>query len=82
MVNGYEGLIRVMTNDERDRHVLAAAVRCGAHVTADEFLEHQYHLDPDSFINVLTEQAATIRWTLPHLISRHVPSLSSLIKVK
>jgi hypothetical protein len=29
-VEGYEDLIPAMTNHERDRHVLAAAVRCGA----------------------------------------------------
>ena len=35
MVNGYEALIPSMTNHERDRHVLAAAVKCGAqHYTA------------------------------------------------
>lgn len=32
MVSGYEGLIAQMTNDEKDRHVLAAAVRGGAEV--------------------------------------------------
>ena len=104
MVVGFEGLIPAMGNNDKDRHVLAAAVKCGAHVivsdnkrhfpeeslspynlecmTADTFLEHQYHLDPDSFINVLTEQALTINWTLPQLISKHVPSLSGLIKVR
>ena len=29
-VEGYEDLIASMTNQEKDRHVLAAAVRCGA----------------------------------------------------
>ena len=29
-VTGFEPLIRKMTNDEKDRHVLAAAVRAGA----------------------------------------------------
>lgn len=96
LVDGFHGLIPAMTNDDKDRHVLAAAVKCGAHaivsdnkrhfpaeslspytlecMTADEFLVHQYHLNPDSFINVLTEQAQTINWTLPRLISKHVPS--------
>jgi hypothetical protein len=104
MVDGFEGLIPAMTNQENDRHVLAAAVKCGAHaivsdnkkdfpgeslspynlecLTADDFLEHQYHLDPDVFINVLRVQASDIKWTLPHLISKHVPSLSRLIKVR
>lgn len=101
MVAGYEGLIPAMTNDPRDRHVLAAAVKCGAHaiisdnlkhfpieslapyglecLTADQFIEHQYHLDPDAFIGILTAQALEIGWTLPQLISKHVPSLSKLI---
>lgn len=30
-VEGYEPLIPVMTNDAKDRHILAAAVHCGAH---------------------------------------------------
>ena len=32
MVTGYDGLVPTMTNDEKDRHVLAAAVRGGAEV--------------------------------------------------
>lgn len=32
MVAGYEDLVPTMTNDEKDRHVLAAAVRGGAEV--------------------------------------------------
>jgi predicted nucleic acid-binding protein len=86
MVTGYENLIDSMENDPKDRHVLAAAVKCGAHaivsdnvkhfpvesltpysiecMTADEFLEHQYHLNPDAFIGVLAEQAMDIGWTL------------------
>lgn len=101
MVAGYQELIGAMTNDEQDRHVLAVAVRCGAHaivsnnkahfperilqpyelecITADEFLEHQYHLNPDLFISKLVEQASDINWTLHQLISKHVPSLARLI---
>ena len=30
-VRGYQQLIPAMTNHEKDRHVLAAAVQCGAH---------------------------------------------------
>ena len=102
MVIGYEDLVESMKNDPKDRHVLAAAVRCGAHtivtnnqkhfpkeslepyglecVTADKFLEDQYHLSPDLFINKLIEQASQIGWTLPQLIAKHVPSLHRLIK--
>lgn len=35
-VVGYESLIAVMTNDPRDRHVLAAAIRGGAEVVVTE----------------------------------------------
>jgi hypothetical protein len=95
MVTGYQELIDAMKNDTNDRHVLAAAVRCGAHaivsnnkkhfpaemlqpydlecITADEFLEHQYHLNPDLFIGKLADQASDIGWTLDQLISKHVP---------
>ena len=48
-------------------------------LTADDFMTHQYHLNPDAFISVLVEQARDIGWTLPKLISKHVPSLSKLI---
>lgn len=103
MVTGYEDLIGSMTNDVKDRHVLAAAVRSNAHaiisdnvrdfpesslrsygiecLTADKFLQHQYHLNPDAFINILCEQARDIGWSLPQLLSKHVPSLSRLIVV-
>ena len=102
MVTGYESLAVSMKNHPKDRHVLAAAVRCGAHaivtnnqkhfpreslepfglecVSADKFLEDQYHLNPDLFISKLVEQALEIKWTLPQLIARHVPSLARLIK--
>jgi predicted nucleic acid-binding protein len=104
MVTGYENLIDSMENDTKDRHVLAAAVKCGAHaivsdnvkdfpheslapyalecLTADQFLKHQYHLNPDAFISVLAEQASDIGWSMPQLISRHVPSLSKLIIIR
>jgi predicted nucleic acid-binding protein len=104
MVTGYEDVMASMENDPKDRHVLAAAAKCGAHaivsdnvkhfpleslapysiecMTADQFLEHQYHLNPDLFIGVLAEQAVDIGWTVPQLISRHVPSLSKLIKIR
>jgi len=101
MVTGYEDLIASMTNDLKDRHVLAAAVKAGSHaivtnnvrhfpkeslapygldcLTADEFLTHQYHLNPDAFIGVLEEQARDQKKTLHQLLSAHVPSLSKLI---
>jgi len=44
-VSGYEGLIPAMTNDAKDRHVLAAAIRCGAHAIVTENVKH---FPPDS----------------------------------
>jgi hypothetical protein len=101
MVVGYENLIDSMKTHDKDRHVLAAAVKCRAHaivsdnvkhfpadslapygiecLTANTFLERQYHLNPEAFMSVLAEQASDIGWTLPKLISRHVASLSKLI---
>ncbi|MDZ4235884.1 MAG: PIN domain-containing protein, partial [Dietzia sp.] len=32
MVTGYEDLVPTMTNDAKDRHILAAAIRGGAEV--------------------------------------------------
>lgn len=101
LVEGYQALIPSMKNDPKDRHVLAAAIKCGANcivsankkhfpnealvpfdiecLTADDFLQHQYHLNPDLFIGVLKQQAADIKWTLPQLLSKHVPGLATLI---
>lgn len=39
-VAGYEPLISAMTNDEKDRHVVAAAVRCHAQVIVTTNLKH------------------------------------------
>ncbi|HUA86548.1 MAG TPA: PIN domain-containing protein [Bryobacteraceae bacterium] len=102
MVDGYQLLTSAMTNHPKDRHVLAAAVKCGAHsiisnnkkhfqpeslssyglecLTADEFLEHQYHLNPDHVISVLKQQAEDIGQSLASLLTSHEPSLSKLIK--
>lgn len=59
-VTGYEALIPAMTNDAKDRHVLATAVRCGAHAIVTENVRHfpkgsvaPYDLDvltPDQFL--------------------------------
>jgi len=59
-VTGYEDLVRTMTNHSRDRHVLAAAIRAGAHAVLTENVKHfpakcvlQYDIDvltPDQFL--------------------------------
>ena len=59
-VTGYAELIPSMTNDEKDRHVLAAAVRAGAHAILTENVKHfpaesvePYNIDvltPDQFL--------------------------------
>src|ERR1022692_4422289 len=40
MVTEYEGLIPVMKNDPKDRHVRAAAVKCGAHSIVSDNVKH------------------------------------------
>jgi hypothetical protein len=102
LVDGFDDLIPSMRNDEKDRHVLAAAVKCSANSivsdnrrhfppealqpygleckTAEHFLVDQYHLDPDTFIDVINQQAEDTKSTPAHLISRLGPSLSDLIK--
>jgi hypothetical protein len=40
MVTAYEDLIPAMTNDPKDRHVVAAAVRCGARIVVSDNIRH------------------------------------------
>jgi hypothetical protein len=52
-------------------------------LTAQDFLLHQYHLDPDTFIGVLKEQAKDTNRTLADLVavlSRYTPNLAEVIK--
>lgn len=61
-VSGYEGLTASMTNDREDHHVLAAAVRCGAHAIVTANVRH---FPPDSVkpydIDVLTPDEFLLR---------------------
>lgn len=56
-VTGYEHLIAAMTNDQKDRHVVAAAVKAGAQVITTANLRHFKNLpegieaqSPDEFL--------------------------------
>jgi predicted nucleic acid-binding protein len=92
VVAGYEDLIPVMNNDPKDRHVLAAAVRAGAHVivtqnikhfpiealqpygislaTPDEFLSHQFHLEPGIVMEAIERQASDINSDVGTILKR------------
>jgi hypothetical protein len=91
-VTCYEPLTPSMSNHPKDRHVLAAAVHCGAHttdnvrhfgaealrpyeleaITADEFLVHQFHLEPELIIDKLREQASDVGHELSSILDRFV----------
>jgi hypothetical protein len=52
-------------------------------LSAQDFLLHQYHLDPDSFIAILGDQAKDTNRSLAELLallSRYTPKLTELIK--
>jgi len=105
-VEGYEALIPAMSNHPKDRHVLAAAVRCGAQTivtfnlkdfpadalapwnveaqSPDEFLIHQYHLQPEVVIEKIREQAAE-HGGMERLLTIHgktVPEFVSLLRIE
>ncbi|NOK18599.1 PIN domain-containing protein [Corallococcus carmarthensis] len=69
MVTGHEGLIASMTNPEKDRHVLAAAVHVGAQTLVTNNLRDfaKQHLPstlqaqaPDTFLQHLLSQAPEV----------------------
>lgn len=78
MVTGYDDLVRTMTNDEKDRHVLAAAVRGGAEVLVTFNTKHfpaeavePFDLEvvhPDDFL-------------LDQLDLYHAPTLCALVEL-
>ena len=104
-VEGYGAFIPEMTNHPKDRHVLAAAVLCGAQTivtfnlkdflpeslapwnveaqSPDEFLVHQYYLDPKAVFAVLQEQAEQHGgWErLMAIHSQTVPEFVSLLRL-
>jgi hypothetical protein len=103
-VEGYGAFIPAMANHPKDRHVLAAAVACGAQTivtfnlkdfpadtlapwnveaqSPDEFLIHQYHLDPKAVFSAVREQAEQHGgWErLMGIHSRAVPEFVSLLR--
>jgi hypothetical protein len=103
-VEGYDAFIPAMANHPKDRHVLAAAVVCGAQAivtfnlkdspvdalapwnveaqSPDEFLIHQYHLDPVMVVAALREQAAKHGgWEcLMQIHAKAVPEFVSLLR--
>lgn len=78
MVTGYDDLVPTMTNDEKDRHVLAAAVRGGAEVLVTfntrDFPERSVEpfdlevIHPDDFL-------------LDQLDLYHAPTLRALVEL-
>lgn len=103
-VEGYEPLVDSMPNDPKDRHVLAAAVKCGAQTivtfnvkhfprelllpwdvqaqSPDLFLVDQFHLDPETVISKLKQQAAE-RFGMERLLQTHqetVPQFTQLLQ--
>jgi hypothetical protein len=91
-IGDVESLVPAMANDPGDRHVLGAAVKCGAQTIVtfnlkhfssdaldpwsvevqhpDQFLIHQYPLDPMVGLRKLYSQASDIRMTLPNLLGK------------
>jgi len=91
-VAGYEALIPAMKNDEKDRHVLAAAVHCGASVILTFNLRHlrPEHLagwgvtavHPQAFLIELFQQGPTVVLAkLEEQAADRGRSLSALLKI-
>ena len=93
-----------MQNDPGDRHVLAAAVKCGAQsivtfnirhfrdehlepwgveaLTPDDFLFHQFYLDPALAIRKLCIQGQRLGWSLSTVLKKlspHTPAFAETV---
>lgn len=107
-VTGYEDLIEGLTCHEKDRHVLAAAIR--AHAAAivtfnlkdfppdslqphsieaqhpDTFLVHIFHIDPEGMVELLRDQATTLKnpptpfARVLEALEQHVPVFVSQVR--
>ncbi|MGA3043251.1 MAG: PIN domain-containing protein [Bryobacteraceae bacterium] len=93
-VTGYEPLIPRMTNDPKDRHVMAAAVQCSAPIIVTLNLRHfrPEHLnpwgivalDPDTFlIDLYRQESEIVRAKLAEQAAdrrRRLPELLQILK--
>jgi predicted nucleic acid-binding protein len=91
-ITGYEPLIPRMTNDEKDRHVVAAAVQAQAGIILTLNLRHfrPLHLEKwgvramhpqDFLIGLFQEQRALILGKLEQQAADHGRSLQQLLKI-
>jgi predicted nucleic acid-binding protein len=73
----------IITHNQKhfqDEHLDPYDIEC---LPLDDFLVHQYHIDPDTFISVLIEQAKGAKRSFHDLLaglSVHAPRLMGLIK--
>ena len=91
-ITDYQSLIPRMTNDEKDRHVLAAAVQCQAQIIVTFNLRHfrPEHLSswgvralsPQSFlIEMFRQEQATVMLKLEQQAADRGRSLVDLLKI-
>ncbi|MFA4897859.1 MULTISPECIES: PIN domain-containing protein [Microbacterium] len=78
MVTGYDDLVSTMTNDEKDRHVLAAAVRGGAEVLVTFNLKD---FPADSVEPFDLEVVHPDDFLLDQLDLYHAPTLRALVEL-
>lgn len=78
MVTGYDDLVSTMTNDEKDRHVLAAAVRGGAEVLVTFNMKDfpAYSVEPFDLEVVHPDD-----FLLDQLDLYHAPTLRALVEL-